>query len=194
MSRLGKIPVLCPASVKVTIESNNIVIIGPKGRLSVSIDSSILCEVAAVPNNKENPNVIKLTPDNAGNPGTKAKWGLYRALIQNAIIGVSTGYEIGMRVMGTGYKAEIQNNNLVLTCGHAKPQVFAIPEGVTIEVAKQTNRESMDWFVRGIDKQLVGETAAQIRRIRPPDLYQGKGIRFINEKVRKLEGKKTGGA
>ncbi len=123
----------------------------------------------------------------------RALHGLYRALIQNMVVGVTQGYEKRLRIVGTGYRVELKGKTVFsIVAGFAHPVDFKIPAGIEIEVPKSASREYMDFVVRGIDKQLVGEISAQIRRVRPPDLYQGKGIRFTDEHVRRLEGKSFG--
>jgi len=168
--------------VNVKIADNFIVVKGPKGELRQNIVSHTRVAIDAA---GKNVTVERLDDSREA----RACHGLMRALISNMVRGVVTGYEKKMRIIGTGYRVEVQGRTLVVQAGYCKPVVFAIPDGIEIEVPKATSRDFMEFFVRGIDRYLVGETAARIRRIRPPDFYKGKGIRYADEHVRKLEGK-----
>ncbi|MCD7897681.1 MAG: 50S ribosomal protein L6 [Planctomycetaceae bacterium] len=183
MSRVGKIPVPVPAGVTVTVPAEEIVVKGPKGELRQKLVPGVKINVEAAE--------VKVTRDSDSKPH-RALHGLYRALIQNMVVGVTQGYEKRMRIVGTGYRVELKGKVLQVVAGFSHPIDFEIPNGIEIEIPKATSREYMDFIIRGIDKQLVGEVCAKIRRIRPPDLYQGKGIRFTDEHVRRLEGKSFG--
>ncbi len=187
MSRIGKKPVALPQGVTAMVEADQLKVKGPKGELKIKFDLAIKINVdtAAKEVAVERLNDTK---------HARALHGLYRALISNMVVGVTAGYEKKLRIMGTGYRVELQGKTLVIQAGFCHPVNFVAPAGIEIEVPKATSREQMDFIVRGIDKQLVGEVAAQIRRIRPPDLYKGKGIRYADEHVRRLEGKTFGSA
>lgn len=183
MSRVGKKPVPVPSGVTVQVPAEEVVVKGPKGELRQKLVPGVKVAVE----NKEV--VVTRTSDSKQD---RALHGLYRALIQNMVVGVTQGYERRLRIVGTGYRVELKGKILAIVAGFAHPVDFSIPSGIEIEVPKATSREQMDFIVRGIDKQRVGEIAAQIRRVRPPDLYQGKGIRYADEHVRRLEGKSFG--
>ena len=181
MSRIGKKPVLIPD--KVSVRANGeIVVKGPKGELRQRLVPGVRVTV------NEAKKQVEVTRA-SDSKDLRAQHGLIRALIQNMIQGVTAGYEKRLRIMGTGYRVELQGKALVIHAGYCAPVQFPVPAGIEIEVPKAASREFMDFYVRGIDKYLVGETAARIRRIRPPDLYKGKGIRYYDEHVRRLEGK-----
>ena len=164
-----------PKTVKASIANGVITVEGPKGKLSQTISPAI--NVAL-----EDGKVI-VTRDN-DEKQTKAYHGLMRQLIHNMIVGVSEGYQKNMVIIGVGYKAEIKQNILVLTLGYANDIEYVIPEGVKIACETPTK-----FSISGIDKQLVGQTAAEIRSLRKPEPYKGKGIRYENEYVRSKSGK-----
>jgi len=176
MSRLGKKPIDIPDGVNVKIENGIIYIEGKKGKLSQKIfpnlnvvieDKKIFVKNEVEPKNK------KLYRK------TCAQWGLLRSLIYNMIKGVSEGYEKILEIHGTGYKAELKGKKLILTLGFTHPVEVEIPQDISVEVSKNTII-----FIRGADKQKVGEFAASIRRIYPPEPYKGKGIRYRGEYIR----------
>ena len=173
MSRIGRRPILLPSGVSLTI-ADKISVQGPKGSLvlashpRVSIDQ--IGETITVGRSSDAKEV-------------RALHGLYRALIQNMITGVTTGYEIRLEMKGVGYRATKQGNDLVFSLGFSHPITVVAP--ASIELATEKN----SIFVRGIDKQLVGEVAAGIRRLRPPEPYKGKGIRYSDEQIRMKAGK-----
>ena len=175
MSRIGRLPIDMPKTVKASIANGVITVEGPKGKLSQTISPAI--NVAL-----EDGKVI-VTRDN-DEKQTKAYHGLMRQLIRNMIIGVSEGYQKTMVIIGVGYKAELKQNILVLTLGYANDIEYVIPEGVKIACETPTK-----FSISGIDKQLVGQTAAEIRSLRKPEPYKGKGIRYENEFVRSKSGK-----
>ena len=183
MSRVGKKPVSVPAGVTVQVPAEEVVVKGPKGELRQKL----------VPGVKVNVDGTEVTVTRESDSKQhRALHGLYRALIQNMVVGVTQGYEKRLRIVGTGYRVELKGQFLQVVAGYAHPVDFPIPAGIEVEIPKASSREYMDFIVRGIDKQLVGEVSAKVRRIRPPDLYQGKGIRFTDEHVRRLEGKSFG--
>ncbi len=183
MSRVGKKPVQVPSGVTVQVPAEEIVVKGPKGELRQKLVPGVKVDAG------EKEVVVTRETDSKQH---RALHGLYRALIQNMVVGVTQGYEKRLRIVGTGYRVELKGPVLSVVAGFSHPVDFQIPKGIEIEVPKASSREHMDFIIRGIDKQLVGEVSAQIRRIRPPDLYQGKGIRFTDEHVRRLEGKSFG--
>jgi len=181
MSRIGKQPVVIPEKVTVKVDGA-VIVKGPKGELRQPVAQGIRVKVDDAARQVQVERLSNGKQD-------RALHGLFRALIQNMVVGVTQGYEKRLRIMGTGYRVELQGKTLVITAGYCQPIQFAIPTGIDIEIPKANSREHMDFIVRGSDKYLVGETAARIRRVRPPDLYKGKGIRFTDERVRQLEGK-----
>lgn len=185
MSRLGKKPVEIPPGVTVTVTKEEIKVKGPRGELRQPLVPGIELQVRM---EERKAWVTRSSDTKAG----RALHGTYRSLLQNMVRGVTEGYEKRMRIVGTGYRVELKGKTLVITAGYCHPVNFPIPPGIEIEVPKPTSREFMDFIVRGIDKQYVGEIAARLRRVRPPDLYKGKGIRYADEQVRRLEGKSLG--
>ncbi len=175
MSRIGRLPIDVPKTVKASIKDGVITVEGPKGKLSQVILPAIHVEIGE--------NQIVVTRENE-EKATKAAHGLTRQLIHNMVIGVSEGFQKNLVIVGVGYKAELQQKNLVLTLGFANDIEFVIPEGikVTLETPNKIN-------VAGIDKQLVGQVAADIRSLRKPEPYKGKGIKYDTEHVRSKSGK-----
>lgn len=183
MSRLGKKPVAIPAGVTVLAQPGEMTVKGPKGELKQSMKPGISVAIEG------EQAVVSRENDSRK---SRELHGLYRSLLSNMVEGVTNGYEKRLRIVGTGYRVELKGDVLVIHAGYCHPVEFKIPAGIEIEVPKSTSREYMDWIVRGCDKQKVGEVAISMRRVRPPDLYKGKGIRFADENVRKLEGKSFG--
>jgi large subunit ribosomal protein L6 len=182
MSRVGNKPVAFPSGVTVTVGAQEFTVKGPKGELRQQYDSRIKIAV-------DNAAKQAVFTRDGNQKEARALHGLYRSLMNNMIIGVTQGYERRLRIVGTGYRVELTGKTLVIQAGYCHPVHFTPVAGVEIELPKSTSREYMDFIVRGIDKQKVMEAAAQLRRVRPPDLYKGKGIRYGDEKVRRLEGK-----
>ena len=177
MSRIGKKPIIIPQNVEVEISDQSVKIKGPKGELSQEIPEQILV--------KEENNKIIVSPKRKSKR-TFAIWGLIRALLQNHVQGVSLGFEKKLEIRGIGYRASLRDNNfLKLEVGFSHPVEIEIPSQVNISVEKNIIS------IYGIDKQKVGEFAAKIRKIRPPEPYKGKGIRYLGEIVRKKAGKKA---
>ncbi|MBK1734944.1 50S ribosomal protein L6 [Halorhodospira abdelmalekii] len=176
MSRVAKAPVRIPANVEVNLNGNDITVKGPKGQLSWH------CHDWVKPAQEEGE--LRFEPRHRGVQAV-ALTGTTRALVNNMVVGVSTGFERKLELKGVGYRAQLQGNTLHLTLGHSHPIHFQPPEGITIEVPSQT-----EIIVRGTDKQQVGEVAAQIRRYRPPEPYKGKGVRYAGERVVLKEAKK----
>lgn len=172
MSRIGKKPIVIPEGVDITIEKTNITVKGPKGSLTHELNPLVKVEI------KDNNVFVKV------NKGTGALQGLTRTLIDNMVTGVKEGFEKRLEINGVGYRASKQGNNIQLTLGFSHPIVFKVPEGITVDVPSAT-----EIIVKGIDKQLVGEVAANIRKQRPPEVYHGKGIKYEDEHIRRKEGK-----
>ncbi len=178
MSRLGKIPVDIPSGVQVKIDGQRIEIKGAKGTASRVLHPEIKAEV------KEGR--IHFIPVAQGDT-VKALWGLNRMLVCNIVTGVSKGYRRELEIHGVGYKAELKGKDLQIAAGYSKPRLFRVPAGITFSVESQTRV-----VIDGIDKELVGQTAAEIRKIRKPEPYKGKGIRYLGEHVRRKAGKIAG--
>ncbi|HIA27066.1 MAG TPA: 50S ribosomal protein L6 [Planctomycetes bacterium] len=178
MSRLGKLPVMIPSGVKVEMKGAEIHVSGPKGDISWSVHPSVSVEVGdgQVGVDARNSEKISL-----------AMHGTARQLINNMVIGVSDGFKKTLDIVGVGYNAKIQGKDLVLQIGFCHPVVLPIPQGLTIECPVQTRV-----VINGVDKQLVGQFAANVRRIRPPEPYKGKGIRYEKEVVRRKQAKSFG--
>ena len=175
MSRIGRLPIDMPKTVKASIANGVITVEGPKGKLSQEISPAINVEIEE--------GKIVVTRDN-DEKQTRAYHGLMRQLIRNMITGVSEGYTKTMVIVGVGYKAELKQNILILTLGFANDIEYVVPEGVKVACETPTK-----FSISGIDKQLVGQTAAEIRSLRKPEPYKGKGIRYENEVVRSKSGK-----
>ncbi|MBI5221509.1 MAG: 50S ribosomal protein L6 [Candidatus Magasanikbacteria bacterium] len=177
MSRIGKKPILIPENVEIKLEDEKIIIKGPKGELQKEFGPDIKIEIKE----KE----ILVTPCKIISKKNKAYWGLSRAIIFNMIKGVVDGYEKRLQIEGIGYKARIEGDKLILQLGFSHPVEINQPEGIKFSVEKNIIN------VSGIDKELVGQIAAKIRSIRPPEPYKGKGIRYEGEVIRRKAGKKV---
>jgi large subunit ribosomal protein L6 len=185
MSRIGKIPVAILDKVKATVSGNTIKIEGPKGKLEWTFDASLKIVVDEA---KKQLRVER--PDDERR--SRALHGLTRALVANMVEGVTKGYERGLEIYGTGYSANLQGKKLVILAGFAHPVEFTVPAGleVIVEVPNTRGNDTPAKFVvKGCDKQLVGEFAAEVRSVRPPEPYLGKGIRYAGEKIRRKAGK-----
>jgi len=180
MSRIGKNPIVVPQGVTVTINGSDVNVTGPKGSLKMTMHVTM----AAVLENNQISVKPLATAEKVG--GISALWGMTRALMQNLIVGVTQGYEKKLEMHGVGYRAELKGKNLVLNVGYSHPVEIEAPEGIAFVVEKGIIT------VSGIDKYLVGETSASIRRVRKPEPYKGKGIRYVGEYVRRKEGKVVG--
>jgi len=176
MSRIGKKPILIPENVEVKIEGQKVIVKGPKGELSKEIRPEIKVEI------KEGK--ILVSPQRETKQ-TKAFWGLTRTLLANAIEGVTVGFEKKLQIEGLGFRANLEEDNLVLKVGFTNPIKLKTPEGIRFSIEKNIIT------VSGIDKELVGQVAAKIRKVKPPEPYKGKGIRYLGEVVRKKVGKKV---
>ncbi|MCC7140119.1 MAG: 50S ribosomal protein L6 [Planctomycetes bacterium] len=175
MSRIGKIPVPVPAGVTVSVDGATLKVKGPKGELARTLDAGVTAKV-------ENGNVVL---SRAGDEQTdRARHGLYRALVKGMVEGVTQGFEKRLEIVGVSYQAKLAGRTLTLSLGFCNPVVREVPKGLTVEVPQPTMV-----IIRGHDKQLVGQFAAEIRRIRPPEPYKGKGVRYVGEKVVQKAGK-----
>ena len=179
MSRIGKAPINLPEGVTITIDKNKVNVKGPKGELSQQIDPDITCKVEDGVLTVERPTEQKRH---------KALHGLYRALVNNMVEGVSNGFKRELELVGVGYKAAVQNNVLELNLGYSHSIYFAVPE--EIKVSAETEKgKNPKVTVEGIDKQLVGQISAKIKSLRKVEPYKGKGIRFVGEHIRRKAGK-----
>jgi large subunit ribosomal protein L6 len=176
MSRIGKYPVEIPAGVQVAVAGRTLTAKGKLGELKLELTEDV---EAAVEGNR-----LTVTPRG---PERRARmmWGTTRALVNNMVRGVSTGYSKTMEITGTGYRAAVQGRNLVVNLGFSHDVVYAIPEGITITTPRPTAIT-----VAGVDKRLVGQVAAEIRSHRPPEPYKGKGVKYENEQILRKDGKK----
>ncbi len=179
MSRIGKKPISIPDKVKVSVDKANIVTVeGPKGKLTLQVSPRIKIVVEDSTVKVERPTDLKMD---------RAMHGLYRSLINNMIIGVTQGYKKELEMVGVGYKAQVKGKELVLEVGFSHPVNYPIPEGISIQTPKPTQI-----VIEGIDKQQVGQVAAEIRKVRPPEPYKGKGIKYAGERIRRKAGKAAG--
>ena len=176
MSRIGRAPIAVPAGVTVTIDDENKVVVkGPKGQLEQAVNKNIAIEVKDGQVHVSRPNDEK---------ENRAMHGLYRALIANMVTGVTTGFKKTLNLVGTGYRAEAKGTTLTITVGYSHPVIMEAPANISFATPNQTTIE-----ISGIDKQQVGNLAADIRAVRPPEPYKGKGIKYADEHIRRKEGK-----
>lgn len=180
MSRIGKKPVQVPSNVKVAVADGTVKIEGPKGSLSINIRPEVKVRW------EEDSRQVCCTIEDVGIRQHRAYWGLTRSLIQNMVDGVEKGYEKILDIIGVGWNASVAGKDLKLQLGYANPIIMPIPEGVTINVEKQTIR------INGADKQAVGQFAAAIRAKRKPEPYNGKGVKYREEVIRRKQGKQFG--
>lgn len=175
MSRIGKRPIDIPNKVTVAIDGQHVDVKGPKGELSRVLPAEILVE--------QEGETILVKPRNDSRPA-RQRHGLSRTLVANMVEGVSAGFVRRLEIQGVGYRAQVQGRNLVLTVGYSHPVQIEPPQGIQFAVENNTNV-----IVSGIDKEIVGNTAAKIRAVRPPEVYKGKGIRYAGEVIRRKAGK-----
>lgn len=175
MSRIGKKPIPVPKDVKVAVHGKVVEAQGPKGGLSHTVHEQLSVELS------DGQLVVRRASDDRR---AKALHGLHRALLANMLRGVREGFEKRLEIVGIGYRAQLQGRLLTLSLGYSHPVVYPLPEGIQVEVERQTQIT-----VRGIDKALVGQVAADIRALRRPDPYKGKGIKYADEVIRKKLGK-----
>lgn len=177
MSRIGKKPVVIPSGVEVKIDGGNVHVKGPKGELSLTIHPLMKVEMS-----DGTLTVIR----SSENQMDRELHGLTRTLIANLIEGVTKGFEKRLEIIGVGYRAQVQGSNINLSLGYSHPVVFPIPKGLQVSFDEEKKNIMI---VKGVDKQLLGETCARIRALRKPEPYKGKGIRYFGEYVRKKAGK-----
>ncbi|MBA3426550.1 MAG: 50S ribosomal protein L6 [Rubrobacteraceae bacterium] len=175
MSRIGKAPVEIPQGVNVEISGRSVKVTGPKGELTVPVGRGVEAK-------QEDGNVVVERASES--PEHRAMHGLTRSLIQNAVTGVTDGFSRSLNIAGVGYRAALQGQDINLQVGYSHPVLVTPREGIDFEVPNATTI-----IVRGIDKQRVGQTAAEIRKVRPPEPYKGKGIRYSDEQIRRKVGK-----
>jgi len=178
MSRIGKKPVPIPEGVTVTIEGNVVRATGPLGTLTQTLPPGVTARLDG--------NAVHLTRQ-SDHRTARALHGLSRALVANMVQGVKTGFEKKLEIVGIGYRAQLQGRTIQLALGYSHPVLFPLPDGVTAEIDRQTLIT-----IRGADKALVGQVAANLRALRKPDPYKGKGIKYVDEVIRRKVGKKAG--
>ncbi len=183
MSRIGKLPVNLPSGVTISVDDANVVSVkGPLGTLSQKVDSDIRVEV-------ENNEIILTRPNEEKR--LKSLHGLYRALIANMVVGVSKGYRKDLELVGVGYRAEANGQQLEMSLGYSHDIIMELPQEIKVET-KTEKRSNPVITLTSIDKQLIGHVAAKIRSLRPPEPYKGKGIKFVGEQLRRKAGKSAG--
>jgi large subunit ribosomal protein L6 len=179
MSRIGKMPITVPPGVKIRIDNTLLTVTGGQGTLSRELPPRVRLEM----DDKE----VRVVPQDDSRL-SRSHWGLARTLVANMVTGVSTGFTRVMEIVGTGYKVEAKGDALVFNLGYSNPVEFTLPEGIKAAVLDKGTRFSLT----GFDKEQLGQLAANIRSIRPPDVYKGKGVRYAGEKLRKKMGKAGG--
>ena len=178
MSRIAKMPIELPSGVEAKLNGQSINIKGSKGAFDYKIHDSVIIA--------QDGNTLTVKPRSENDKKGWAMAGTMRAVTNNMVTGVSIGFEKKLELVGVGYRAQAQGNKLNLTLGFSHPVVHDIPEGVTVETPSQT-----EIILRGIDKQVIGQTAAEIRAYRPPEPYKGKGVKYADERIIRKEAKKT---
>ena len=181
MSRIGRLPVAVPNGVQVNVQGSDVHVKGPKGELKRTFSSLVGIEL-------QNGEVV--ITRKSDNPKERAMHGTTRAVIANMVHGVSSGFEVVLAVEGVGYRAEMQGKDLALFVGYSHPVKVEPPVGISFEVDQKTRQIK----VLGYDREVVGQIASEIRRVRPPEPYHGKGIRYAGEKIRRKAGKAGKGA
>jgi large subunit ribosomal protein L6 len=176
MSRIGKKPLAVPAGVTATLEGQVVKAKGPKGELSFTVHDEVLVAM--------NDGAIKVDPRDQSKPA-RSKWGMSRTMISNIFTGVKDGFERKLEINGVGYRAAMQGKDLQLSLGFSHEVVYKVPSGITVSVPKPT-----EIVVNGINKQQVGQVAAEIREFRGPEPYKGKGVKYAEERIVRKEGKK----
>lgn len=180
MSRVGKAPIAIPSGVTITVSKENVVTVkGPKGELTQAVDSDIIIA-------QEDGNLLVQRPSEQKRH--KALHGLYRALINNMVVGVTEGYKLEQELVGVGYRATNQGNTLDLVLGYSHHIVFALPPEIKVATTAEKGKNPTI-ILESIDKQLLGQVAAKIRSLRAPEPYKGKGIKFVGEQLRRKAGK-----
>jgi large subunit ribosomal protein L6 len=176
MSRIGKKPIAIPSGVELSLDGQSVRVKGPKGELAWTVSDDVVLKL-------ENGELTLAPREESAR--ARAMWGLSRTLINNMVVGVTSGYEKTLELVGVGYRAALKGSALSMQLGFSHDVDIPAPAGITFLVPRP-----VEIRITGIDKQLVGETAARIRKIRPPEPYKGKGVRFAGETVRRKEGKK----
>ena len=176
MSRIGKKPVGVPQGVTASVEGQRVKVKGPKGALEVVLHDDVTPKMEA--------GSVVVAP-RVETQRARAMWGLSRSLVNNLVTGVTQGFEQRLEITGVGYRAAVQGKNLQLALGYSHDVIYPVPEGITIAAPKPT-----EIVVTGIDKQKVGQVAAEIRAFRPPEPYKGKGVKYAGEYIFRKEGKK----
>ena len=176
MSRIGKKPIAVPSGITAAVEGQTVKVKGPKGALSVVLHDDVAVKVEG--------GQIKIDP-RAETKRARAQWGTSRTLIANLISGVTKGFEQRLEINGVGYRAAVQGKNLQIALGYSHDIVYPIPEGITIATPRP-----VEIVITGSDRQKVGQVAAEIRKYRPPEPYKGKGIKYVDERIFRKEGKK----
>ena len=176
MSRIGKKAVPIPAGVTASVEGQTVKVKGPKGQLQVVLPDDVMVKM----DNGE----VKVDPRNE-TKRARSMWGTSRTLVNNLVTGVTKGYERKLEITGVGYRAALQGKNLQIALGYSHDVIYPVPEGIAIATPKPT-----EILVSGIDKQKVGQVAAEIRAFRPPEPYKGKGVKYADEYIFRKEGKK----
>lgn len=175
MSRIGKLPIEIPKGVEIILADNHISVKGPKGVLQRTLMTEILTEIV------DGKILLSKKSDNLR---SRAAYGLTRTLVNNMVVGVTKGFEKALEINGVGYRAEAKGDVLNMSLGYSHPIAYKLPEGITVEVDKMTKL-----MVKGIDKEVVGATAAKIRSFRGPEPYKGKGVKYANETILRKAGK-----
>ena len=176
MSRIGKKPVALPKGVTATVDGQTVTAKGPKGELVFVVNDEVLVKMEE--------DGVKVDPRDTSKDA-RSKWGMNRTMIANILEGVDKGFEKRLEISGVGYRASMQGKNLQLALGFSHDVVYSVPEGITVVVPKPT-----EIVINGMDKQQVGQVAAEIREYRGPEPYKGKGVRYAGEKIVRKEGKK----
>jgi large subunit ribosomal protein L6 len=176
MSRVGKLPVALPQGVSADLKGQDLKVKGPKGELVIAVHPSVEAKI-------ENNSVVVSPRDEERQ--TRALWATMRARINNMVAGVHNGFEKSLEIEGVGYRCQLQGKDLVLQLGFSHEVRYPVPQGITIVVEKPTSIK-----ISGVDKQQVGQVAAELRKIRPPEPYKGKGVRYTGEHIVRKEGKK----
>lgn len=182
MSRVGKSPIQIPAGVTVSVKDDLVTVKGPKGVLTQPIKSGFSLDQEAS---------VLTIGRNSDDKETRSLHGLYRALVNNMVTGVSSGFELRQELVGVGYRVEVKGNTLDFALGFSHGVIFVLPPDVTAEADIQKGKNPV-LILRSNNRQLIGQIAAKIRKLRPPEPYKGKGIRFVNEQIRRKAGKSSG--
>lgn len=179
MSRVAKAPILLPANVEITVNKDTLTVTGPKGSLDQHYNKNV-----SVTKCVEDSNKVLFKPA-SNDPNAWAHAGTVRALVNNMIKGVTNGYDLTLELVGVGYRAQSNNNIVTLSLGFSHPVEYHLPKGITVETPNNTTV-----IIRGIDKQLLGQVASEIRAFRPPEPYKGKGVKYAGEVIARKEAKK----